>query len=296
MTGYRGRFAPTPSGPLHLGSLLAAVASYLQARHHRGEWQIRIDDLDRARCPEGADLRILQQLRSHGLAWDGEPYYQTAHAGDYHTALATLQSAGHLYPCGCSRARLKQIGLPGPDEPVYPGHCRDHSPAAGRPHSLRMRVPPGPLCVDDGLAGRTCRDLEREVGDFVVCRTDGLPAYQLACAVDEAAMRITEVVRGRDLLGSTFRQRCLMQALGLRPPAYLHHPVLLGRDRAKLSKQNHAAALEDAAAPDNLRRCLGWLGQEAPPAEQRHPGEILSWAVPRWRLGAIPAVASIPLA
>lgn len=294
MQGYRGRFAPTPSGPLHLGSLLAALASYLQARRHGGQWFLRIDDLDRTRCPPGADQRIQEQLRAHGLQWDGAPRYQSAHREEYQAALDRLQAGGHLYACDCTRAELARSRLPGPDDPVYPGRCRDRAlPGAGR-HSLRLQVPPGTACLDDARLGRVCRDLPLEVGDFIVRRADRQIAYQLACAVDEHALGITEVVRGLDLLGSTFQQRCVMQALGLPAPGYLHLPLLVGERGAKLSKQNHAVPLRDADAAGNLRRCLAWLGQPPPPATTTRADPLLAWATAHWDAGRIPARDAIP--
>jgi glutamyl-Q tRNA(Asp) synthetase len=288
---YRGRFAPTPSGPLHLGSLLAALASWLQARSQGGLWLLRIDDLDRARCPAGTDALILRQLEAHGLHWDEDVRYQSRHVDEYRDALARLDDAGRLYACTCSRALLKQICRPGPDGPVYPNRCRNAS-HHGRA-SRRMKLDDRTLCFDDGWQGRQCRHLVQEVGDFVVRRTDGEIAYQLACAVDERAQRITEVVRGADLLGSTFCQLSVQQQLGFTPPRYRHLPVLADARGRKLSKQNHAAPADAAAAPENLRHCLRLLKQ--PAAEGAQPGEILSAALARWDAARIPRTAQIGL-
>lgn len=297
MTNYRGRFAPTPSGPLHLGSLLAALASYLQARHRGGRWLLRIDDLDSPRCPPGMDLVIQRQLQAHGLNWDESPRYQSAQLPEYQSALQTLRSAGRLYACQCSRAELARIRVPGPDEPVYSGHCRDRQLELDAPgHSLRMRLASAKLALDDGIQGLQHRNLATEVGDFVVKRSDGQLAYQLACAIDEQAMGITEVVRGADLLGSSFQQLCVMDALAIHPPRYLHLPVLLGPAGGKLSKQNHAAALPDAGATDSLRRCLRWLGQEAPPVAAATAAQIVHWATANWDVARIPAQQDIPAA
>jgi glutamyl-Q tRNA(Asp) synthetase len=286
---YRGRFAPTPSGPLHLGSLLTALASWLQARSQGGMWLLRIDDLDRARCPAGADALILRQLEAHGLHWDEDIRYQTHYVDEYRDALAQLDHAGRLYGCTCSRALLKETCRPGPDGPVYPNRCRD---AAHRPRaSRRVKLDDVTLCFDDGWQGRQCRQLVREVGDFVVRRADGAIAYQLACAVDEQTQRITEVVRGADLLGSTFCQLWIQQELGFTPPRYNHLPVLADERGRKLSKQNHAPPVDTAAAADNLRRCLQLLNQ--PEAEGARPGEIVAAALAQWDAARIPCTAQI---
>lgn len=287
---YVGRFAPTPSGPLHLGSLLTAAASWLQARAHGGRWLLRIDDLDRPRCPAGMDTVILQQLEAHGLEWDAEPRYQTACQPEYDEALERLASAGLTYSCGCTRARLQQTSLPGPDGPVYDGHCRRHPPVPGGPLALRLHVDEGLLQFQDLWQGEQRRRLESEVGDFALRRSDGMTGYQLACAVDEQHQGITEVVRGSDLLGSTFRQRLLAQQLGWQPPAYAHGPLLLGSDGLKLSKQNHAAPLRAEEAGTSLWRCLQVLRQDPPPSlEGAAPAEILAWGLAHWQPGRLAA-------
>ena len=289
--GYRGRFAPTPSGPLHLGSLLTAVASFVHARHQRGRWLLRIDDLDRERCPPGTVPRILRQLEAHGLQWDENPRMQTEHLDEYEAALQRLHDRGNVYACRCTRAALRTSAASGPDGPVYPGTCRALGHAQG---AARMRIGRDSLCFDDGWQGRQCRDPEREIGDFVVRRADGVIGYQLACAVDERAQRITEVVRGADLLGSTFQQRWVLERLGWPAPAYRHLPILLGPDGRKLSKQNHAAPIDGRRAASNLMTCLESLGQ-APPAELRRagPARILEWAVSNWHAAKVPRTAQI---
>lgn len=287
---YRGRFAPTPSGPLHLGSLLTALASCLDARHRGGAWLLRIDDLDRARCPAGMDATILRQLEAHGLHWDEAPRYQARHVDEYRAALRRLQERGLAYACGCSRAVLARSALPGPDGPVYPGTCRD----AGldpRGHALRARLPDATRCFDDVWQGRVCRSLRREVGDFVLRRADGATAYQLACAVDEPAMRITDVVRGADLLGSTSCQLWLMAELDLPAPRYAHLPVLTDARGRKLSKQNRAEPVEARHAADNLRRCLALLNQ--PPPEAARPEAIVHEACRRWDAARVSRTAQI---
>jgi glutamyl-Q tRNA(Asp) synthetase len=290
---YRGRFAPTPSGPLHLGSLLTALASWLQARSLQGRWLLRIDDLDRERCIPGAADAILRQLDAHGLHWDEVPRCQAQHLTEYVDALRRLRATDRVYACACTRAQLKVESLAGPDGPVYCGRCRDLGlPEAG--HALRLRVSPEEIAFADGWQGRQWRSLERDIGDFAIRRRDGAPAYQLACAVDESAQGITEVVRGTDLLGSTFMQLHLMDLLGLRRPQYRHLPVLTTADGRKLSKQNHAAPIEAARAGANLRLCLGALGQCPPPElDCASVAEILAWATRNWTAARIPARSSI---
>lgn len=289
--GYRGRFAPTPSGPLHLGSLLTAVASFVHARRQGGRWLLRIDDLDRERCPPRMTSRILRQLEAHGLHWDEAPRVQARHVGDYAAALERLRASGLTYACSCTRAALRASAVPGPDGPVYPGTCRALGHARG---SERLHVGREPLCFDDGWQGRQCRDPARDIGDFVVRRADGVIAYQLACAVDEHAQRITEVVRGADLLGSTFQQRWVLERLGWRPPAYRHLPVLLGSDGRKLSKQNRATPVDGRRAAASLVACLDLLQQAPPPALSRAtPPRVLEWAVSNWDAAKVPRTAQI---
>lgn len=293
---YRGRFAPTPSGPLHLGSLLTALASWLRARQAGGRWLLRIDDLDRARCPPGASAAILRQLEAHGLHWDETPRLQSAHGAEYATALERLQAQGRVYSCDCTRARLAAESRSGPDGPVYGGRCRA-APAGSSSAALRWRIASGSVELQDPVQGRLWRDADREIGDFVLRRSDGVIGYQLACVVDEQAQGITEVVRGADLIGSSLRQTLLLRALGAPVPAYLHLPVLVEADGRKLSKQNGAKALDERNVGDNLRRCLRALGS-APPAELgRAPApELLAWALREWRLAQVPAALqqSIP--
>lgn len=285
---YRGRFAPTPSGPLHRGSLLTALASYLEARSRKGRWLLRIDDLDSERVDLAAERQILLQLEAHGLHWDEPPRRQSQQLPAYRAALERLERDSALYPCTCTRTDLARNALAGPDGPVYAGTCRAGQAARGA-YALRLRVTPGLLVFGDRGLGRQQRELASEVGDFVVRRRDGVIAYQLACAIDEVEQGITEVVRGADLLGSTFCQLHLLQRLDLPAPAYRHVPVLgdtLGR---KLSKQNRAPALVSAEAADNLRRCLDWLGQRPPPALSHEPvAKVLDWALGHWNVQRIP--------
>lgn len=285
---YRGRFAPTPSGPLHLGSLLTALASYLQARAAGGAWLLRIDDLDAVRSRPEHTSTILRQLEAHALWWDETPRIQSDHRTEYASAFEQLRKLGLLYPCTCTRARLARESAPGPDGPVYSGRCRGLQAIPSRA-AWRLRLPPGTETFEDRWQGQLTRDRERDIGDFIVKRVDGVIGYQLACVVDEAAQGITEVVRGADLIGSSFRQRALQRLLGLPQPAYAHLPLLVDAGGRKLSKQNHAAPLASARAGENLYLCLSALNQ-TPPVELR--GEtaqvLVEWARQNWNAERVP--------
>lgn len=285
---YRGRFAPTPSGPLHLGSLLTALASFLRARRQGGRWLLRIDDLDTARVARGAEAEILRQLEAHGLHWDEPPRRQSACVREYGEALQRLRSLGLVYACDCSRARLQQESRQGGCGAVYSGRCKGRHDVQA-PAALRIHVGDEPIRFDDGWQGAQPLNTAMELGDFVVWRRDDVPAYQLACAVDEASQGITEVVRGVDLLDSTFRQLYLMRRLDRPPPAYLHLPVLVDVQGQKLSKQHHAPPLDTRRSGENLLRCLAWLGQRPPPALARAPAtQLLEWALAHWRCDRVP--------
>lgn len=293
---YRGRFAPSPTGPLHFGSLVAAIASFLDARSRDGEWLVRMEDLDPPREVPGAADDILRTLEGFGLHWDGAVVYQSRRAEAYQAARETLAEQGALYACACTRKEIQRTARPGPEGPIYPGTCRE-GPPAGRPaRSLRVRVDGARLRYQDLLLGAFEEDLAAEVGDFIVRRADGLTAYQLAVVVDDAWQGVTHVVRGSDLLSSTGRQIHLQQLLGLPTPAYLHLPVATHADGTKLSKQTGAPPVDLARAPAWLVAALRFLGQE-PPAELAggHVGEILDWASANWARDRIPARATIEL-
>ena len=206
MTPYRGRFAPSPTGPLHFGSLVAAVGSYAEARAHGGQWLLRMEDLDRLREQPGAAQAILATLRTHGFSWDGEPEYQSRREALYHAALAQLQDAGHTYPCACSRREIGDNLLAPDGTPVYPGTCRNGLAPGKTARSVRVRVGEAVIAFDDALQGQLRHALAQDAGDFVLHRADSLFAYQLAVVVDDAGQGITDVVRGADLLDSTPRQ------------------------------------------------------------------------------------------
>jgi glutamyl-Q tRNA(Asp) synthetase len=254
---YIGRFAPSPTGPLHAGSLVAALASWLDARAHGGQWLVRIEDVDTPRCVSGADQRILEQLASCGLVSDAPVMWQSQRGDAYQTALDHLIAKGWVYPCGCSRKEIEeaQASMGHTRErhtaAVYPGTCRQglHGKAA---RAWRLNVQrviddlklPAPLTWQDRLLGTQHQDVAQEVGDFVLHRADGLWAYQLAVVVDDAAQGITHIVRGADLTDNTARQILLQRALDLPTPSYMHTPLVLGENGEKLSKQNGAKALD----------------------------------------------------
>ncbi len=291
---YRGRFAPSPTGPLHFGSLVAAVGSFLQARACGGEWLVRIEDIDPPREVAGAADDILRTLERLGLHWDGPVMYQSARTDAYHAAIDALRSAGVLYACGCSRREIADSSLLGMEGPVYPGTCRAGLPAGRTERAWRVRTDGAHEVFEDRWQGKIECALERDVGDFVVRRADGFIAYQLAVVVDDAAQGITEVVRGTDLLFSTPRQLYLQRLLGASSPDYAHLPVAVNTHGEKLSKQTGARALTAGSELASLRQALVFLGQEAPSALAQ--GELESFwrfAVSNWRPERVPRTRSV---
>lgn len=278
---YRGRFAPSPTGPLHLGSLIAAVGSYLEARTNKGEWLMRIEDLDRPREEPGAGDAILRTLEAYGFEWDGPVIRQSGRSERYAAALARLRESGYVFPCACTRREISDSTLGSESERVYPGTCRNGIGSGRLARAIRARVGDAVIAFDDRFQGRFEQDLAREVGDFVVKRADGLFAYQLAVVVDDFEQGITEVVRGADLLASTPRQILLQRWLGYPTPRYGHLPVAVNRSGEKLSKQTLAAPLSEAEAPLELGRALAFLGQRPPRAGD--VSAIWEWAHANWR-------------
>ncbi|MFC1578887.1 tRNA glutamyl-Q(34) synthetase GluQRS [Pseudomonadota bacterium] len=284
---YRGRFAPSPTGPLHQGSLIAALASYLDARHHNGLWLLRMEDLDPPREEAGAAGRILASLEAHGLHWDGEVLWQSQRAQAYAAALAALDSGHHLFRCDCTRQMLGPGG-------ACCGHCRERQAELAGPVATRISVPPGcHISFTDRVQGEQNIALGAELPDFVVKRKDGLDAYQLAVVVDDDWQGITHIVRGSDLLDSTPRQVFLQQLLDHTTPCYCHLPVITDAGGNKFSKQNHAPPLEDSRAGSNLRAALRFLRQPEPPGEIDEIADILAFACDHWNVQTIPAVPSI---
>lgn len=289
---YCGRFAPSPSGPLHFGSLVAAVGSYLEAKTHsavhNSEWLLRIEDLDAPRVVAGAADGILRSLEAFGMAWDGPVMFQSTRTEAYHAALEQLRARGVLYGCACTRREIADSSLRGMDGAVYPGTCREGLPLGRSARATRLRTQGAKISFNDSIQGTITQDVEREAGDFVVARADGLMAYQLAVVVDDAAQGITAVVRGADLLDSTPRQILLQRLLGLPTPRYAHLPVAVNAAGEKLSKQTCALALN----PDNpalqLVSALRFLGQAPPLALARASvSEVWDWAIANWRLTQI---------
>lgn len=287
---YHGRFAPSPTGPLHIGSLVAAVGSHLEARRQGGQWHIRMEDLDPPRVVPGAAAGILRTLERYGFEWDGEVVYQSQRGESYHAALETLRAQGLIYPCGCSRREILEHENPGSRSGVYPGTCRPGLAPGKTARALRLIVPDAIIAFTDRLQGPNRQNLAREVGDIVLRRADGLYAYQLAVVVDDAAMGITDIVRGSDLLDSTPRQIHLQRLLGLPTPDYAHLPLWLTPEGQKLSKQTGAAPIDTQAPGAVLWQALAFLGQ-TPPTELRSADvrEIWTWALPNWRLDRVPA-------
>ncbi len=292
---YRGRFAPSPTGPLHFGSLVAAVGSYLDAKHHHGIWLVRIEDLDTPRCVPGKADNILHTLAEFGLRSDEPVIYQSQRAAAYGTAFEQLRSAAYLYPCACTRREIADSTLHRSDEPIYPGNCRSGLPANRTARSWRVRVDQAHINFTDALQGNLAQNLADEAGDFVVKRADGLFAYQLAVVVDDAAQGITNVVRGADLLDSTPRQIYLQRLLGFNTPAYLHLPIAVNEKGEKLSKQTLAKAIESSNATATLFDALLFLRQQ-PPTGLRHVTveQLLAWAVENWQPDALLRVRQLP--
>lgn len=280
---YRGRFAPSPTGPLHFGSLVAAVGSYLDAKAHGGEWLVRIEDVDRPRTVAGSADAILRTLDALGMGWDGEVLYQSRRDEVYRAALAELEHQGAVYSCACSRKEIADSSLAGPAGLVYPGTCRPGLPPGRSGRAVRLRAE-GAIAFADRLQGDIRQDLEREVGDFVLRRADGLFAYQLAVVVDDADQGITHVVRGADLLDSTPRQIYLQGLLGLPVPSYLHLPVAVNVRGEKLSKQTQAPEVDPGRPAELLCRVLGFLEQSpANGLEQGRLEDCWRWAIAHWR-------------
>ncbi len=285
---YVGRFAPSPTGALHFGSLVAALASWLDARRTGGRWLLRMEDLDRPRVIAGAADTILRQLESCGLGWDGPVVYQSARLDLYEDAIQRLTA--HSYPCACTRKELEDSALAIDGSRIYPGTCRAGLAPGKSARAVRLRTDDEPIRFTDRVQGAILQSLSSEVGDFVVRRADGLYAYQLAVVVDDAAQGITDVVRGADLLDSTPRQIFLQRLLGYATPRYLHAPVATNGAGEKLAKQTRAAD----AGPDDIPKALAFLGMNPP--EGLAPADLVQWAASHWQPARVPRLRAARVA
>jgi len=291
---YRGRFAPSPTGPLHFGSLVAAVASYLDAKSCGGEWLVRIEDLDPPRVVRGAADDILRTLEACGMGWDGQIVYQSRRADAYHAALHRLRRHRVVYACACSRREIADSALAGIEGPVYPGTCRGGIDTGKAAHALRIDTRGVSIAFDDAVQDQVRQNLETGVGDFVLYRAGRMFAYQLAVVVDDAEQAITDVVRGADLLHSTPRQIYLQQLLGYTTPRYAHIPVAVNAAGEKLGKQTSAPAVDIAAPLPALLAALRFLGQDPPRGiAAATPAALWDWAVANWRLERVPRAAQL---
>jgi len=285
---YVGRFAPSPTGPLHFGSLLAALASWLDARAARGRWLVRMEDLDAPREQPGAADLILRTLEKFGLTWDGPVAYQSLRSRNYEAALERLRV--HTYWCGCTRREVadSSLGLAADGAQIYPGTCRNGLAAGRSARALRLKTGRKAISFTDRVQGPQAQVLEKQVGDFVVYRADGQFAYQLAVVVDDEEQDITDVVRGADLLDSTARQIHLQRLLGYATPRYLHVPVAVNAAGEKLSKQTGARPVDAAHPEHSIRKALRFLGQA--------PTDDLEEAIAAWDTSRIPRRRAIALA
>ena len=286
---YRGRFAPSPTGPLHFGSLVAAVGSYLDAKSQNGKWLVRIEDIDLQRTVPGAANEILTALEGFGFEWDEEVVYQSRRTDVYSNAMNILQQRDLVYPCACSRKEIADSSIRGLSGLIYPGTCRHNPPHGKKSYAMRIRVTDAIISFSDRIKGRYSQKLSSDIGDFVLRRADGIFAYQLAVVVDDAMQHITHVVRGADLLDSTPRQIFLQQVLGYPTPEYMHLPVVTNLHGEKLSKQTNAMPVDVRDALPLLVKASHFLGQQPPP--ELLQGDVTSfwqWAIQNWRAAFVP--------
>jgi glutamyl-Q tRNA(Asp) synthetase len=298
INSYIGRFAPSPSGPLHIGSLITALASFLDARHHAGQWLVRMEDIDPPREEAGAQQSILNSLKAHGLHWDGKVVFQSQRLECYREILQDLQSK--TYQCSCARQRLLEL------HGIYDGHCQN-TPVIDKNLMTSTRIALNQLCDEkmfiaehfqDVMQGPQKQNLKKEVGDFILQRKDGLVAYQLAVVVDDMQQGITHIIRGSDLLSSTPRQRYLQLLLGATGdtlPTYGHIPVATNRTGQKLSKQHKAKGIDDNQAFENLCQALLFLNHPTPDSIRysNNIDTLLHWAINHWRRASIPQAVSV---
>jgi len=293
-TAYRGRFAPSPTGPLHFGSLVAALASYCDARTHGGEWLVRVEDLDEPRSSRAAAELILAQLAAYGFRHDGAVLWQSGRSAAYQAALDDLISKRRAFPCACSRKDLESAPLGTGGERIYPGTCRNGLAPGRKPRAWRAAVGEEVIGFRDRLQGDCEQQLGRDVGDFVVKRADEVFAYQLAVVVDDASQGVTHVVRGSDLLASTPRQIWLQKQLDLPTPVYLHHPIAIDAHGEKLSKQTEAAPLPNNPLPA-LMQAWTFLDQPLPASPPPSVDAFWRWAHRAWNARLLPPVTMLPV-
>lgn len=290
----RGRFAPSPTGSLHFGSLIAAVGSFADAKAAGGTWLVRMEDLDRTREVPGAADEILRTLDAFGLHWDGAVLFQSQRTDAYDAAIARLEALGVTYPCGCSRREVALRGQAGPEGPIYPGTCRHGLPPGRAPRSLRLRVDDARIAFEDRIQGARQQELATAAGDFVLRRADGIHAYQLAVVVDDAEQGVTDVVRGADLLLSTPRQIRLQEHLDLPQPAYAHLPLAVDEHGRKLSKSLAALAIDPRDPLRSLLAAWRFLGQPAPDEPPDDVASFWAWATTIWNTARVPPQPSRP--
>ncbi len=293
---YRGRFAPSPSGSLHFGSLLAATASYLDAKAHQGDWLLRIEDLDAPRVQKGAISAILNVLECHGFKWNEEVLYQSQRLTAYQTITEQLLKRNKAYFCACSRKILQQNSPVGHYGFIYTGTCRQGIHASNPSHLRSVRVLSGstPITFKDRLYGACKQNIAQAIGDFVIKRSDGVFAYQLAVVIDDYYQGITDIVRGYDLLDNTARQLYLQKLLNFPQPHYLHIPIAVDAQGNKLSKRNLAKALIGQHAFDNIYQALIFLGQNPPPQHNfSQLDDLWQWAIMHWNINTLPQQGSL---
>ena len=300
-TIYKGRFAPSPTGPVHFGTLIAAVGSYLQAKKNHGEWIIRMEDVDITRKVEGSDTDILHTLETFGFEWHGEVIYQSQQTEHYEHALEQLISQSLVFPCSCSRKQLATSDTDQVDSQIYPGICRNRQlpetrTDETREHALRILAEDITIKFDDAVMGEQSQNIKQQCGDFIIKRRDGLFAYQLAVVVDDALQNVTEIVRGSDLLDSTERQIYLQQLLGYPTPAYCHLPLAVDAGGNKISKSEGAAKVDIKNREKLICSVLEFLGQD-PPADLSgcNLNDIWKWGADNWNIGQVPANKDIQL-
>lgn len=286
---YIGRFAPSPTGPLHFGSLVAAIASYCEAKTNHGKWLLRIEDLDKPREAKGAANTILRQLEAYGFEWDDNVLYQSQRSNYYADALATLNSSDLIYPCTCTRKEIadssNSIGIEGV---IYPGTCLNQAIKVKVPQAWRIKTLFQTISFNDAIQGKISQNIKLDIGDFILKRADGLFAYQLAVVVDDAAQGITHIVRGADLLDSTPRQIYLQQILNYPQPSYAHVPVVCNEAGEKLSKQTLATPLNIDDAAQSLYLAFKFLGQNPPASIPKQSiQDIWSWGITNWQLSKV---------